>query len=221
MATICFIKDGCLGWIDIWRTPVTPSFETIGPCTLLVPLKGGPNFTDYPRYTYLDGMNPFIAWVCGLWRWSIARRLCPQRVSTACMGFGSCTILIFSCPASANLAEQAFYLPLRVPNPNLKHWLRVSRRCRTWAKNISIKTKARSDSDAHFTHLDYAHILFATATYCLSPGCDNTSSWRWIFWTEFFFLQFRNTTCPSPSQCTILMFCSAYLRQQSPIFLQV
>ncbi|KAF8897333.1 hypothetical protein BD779DRAFT_368383 [Infundibulicybe gibba] len=30
-----------------------------------------------------------------------------QGVSVACMGFGSCTVSIFSCPASATLAGQA------------------------------------------------------------------------------------------------------------------
>ena len=36
-----------------------------------------------------------------------------------CMCFGSCTVSIFSCPASATLAEQAFFfMSLRSPNPN-------------------------------------------------------------------------------------------------------
>ncbi|TFK44981.1 hypothetical protein BDQ12DRAFT_742660 [Crucibulum laeve] len=47
--------------------------------------------------------------VCGPWRSSIARRPCPQRVSAACMGSGSCTVSIFSCPASATLAGQALF----------------------------------------------------------------------------------------------------------------
>ncbi|KIM91038.1 hypothetical protein PILCRDRAFT_161569 [Piloderma croceum F 1598] len=32
-----------------------------------------------------------------------------QRVPVACMGFGSCTVSIFPCPASATLAGQATF----------------------------------------------------------------------------------------------------------------
>ncbi|XP_006459870.1 hypothetical protein AGABI2DRAFT_67942 [Agaricus bisporus var. bisporus H97] len=57
--------------------------------------------------------------VCGLWRPSIARRPCPQGDFAVCMGFGSCTVLIFSCPALATLAGQAlFFMLVRRPNPN-------------------------------------------------------------------------------------------------------
>ncbi|KAF9450114.1 hypothetical protein P691DRAFT_726684 [Macrolepiota fuliginosa MF-IS2] len=48
--------------------------------------------------------------VCGPWQPPIARRPCPQGDSAVCMGFGSCTVLIFSCPASATLAGQALFL---------------------------------------------------------------------------------------------------------------
>ncbi|KAI6003831.1 hypothetical protein EDD15DRAFT_2220506, partial [Pisolithus albus] len=47
--------------------------------------------------------------VCGPWGPSIARRPCPQRVPVVCMGFGSCTVSIFSCPAMATLAGQALF----------------------------------------------------------------------------------------------------------------
>ncbi|KAG2030744.1 hypothetical protein BDR03DRAFT_974147 [Suillus americanus] len=46
--------------------------------------------------------------VRGPWRPFIARRPCPQRVSAVCMGFGSCTVSIFSCPTTATLAGWAF-----------------------------------------------------------------------------------------------------------------
>ncbi|TFK65582.1 hypothetical protein BDN72DRAFT_773151, partial [Pluteus cervinus] len=55
---------------------------------------------------------PSRLWVCGPWRLPIARRPCPQGVAVVCMGFGSCTVLIFSCPASATLAGQAFFFAL-------------------------------------------------------------------------------------------------------------
>ncbi|KAH9832576.1 uncharacterized protein C8Q71DRAFT_777161, partial [Rhodofomes roseus] len=37
------------------------------------------------------------------WPWGslIARRPCPQGGPAVCMGFGSCTVSIFPCPASA------------------------------------------------------------------------------------------------------------------------
>jgi len=34
------------------------------------------------------------------------------------MGFGSCTVSIFSCPALATLAEQAFFMSVEYSNPN-------------------------------------------------------------------------------------------------------
>ena len=39
----------------------------------------------------------------GLWKSPIARRPCPQGVAAVCMGFGSCTVLIFSSPSTASL----------------------------------------------------------------------------------------------------------------------
>ncbi|KAF8345314.1 hypothetical protein F5887DRAFT_1133945 [Amanita rubescens] len=39
----------------------------------------------------------------GLWRSPIARRPCPQGVAAVCMGFGSCTVSIFSSPSTASL----------------------------------------------------------------------------------------------------------------------
>ena len=69
-------------------------------------------------HTYLDGIVPFMYWVYGPWRLFIARRPCPQRDSTVCMGLGSCTVSIFSCPASATLAGQASFLSLILSNPN-------------------------------------------------------------------------------------------------------
>ena len=44
---------------------------------------------------------PSPTWVCGPWGLLIARRPCPQGDSAVCTGFGSCTVSIFSCPASA------------------------------------------------------------------------------------------------------------------------
>ncbi|KAF9478145.1 hypothetical protein BDN70DRAFT_836536 [Pholiota conissans] len=64
-------------------------------------------------------LAPSITWVCGPWKSPIARRPCPQGVSTACMGLGSCTVSIFSCPALATLAGRALFLFFRCPNPNL------------------------------------------------------------------------------------------------------
>jgi len=59
-------------------------------------------------HTYLDGTRLFMSQVRGPWRPFIARRPCPQRVSAVCMGFGSCTVSIFSCPIMATLARWAF-----------------------------------------------------------------------------------------------------------------
>ena len=73
----------------------------------------------WANYTYLDGTGSFMDRVSGPWGTSIARRPCPQRHSVVCMCFGPCTVSIFSCPASATLAEQAFFMSLRPPNPNL------------------------------------------------------------------------------------------------------
>ncbi|KAF8341720.1 hypothetical protein F5887DRAFT_887925 [Amanita rubescens] len=55
------------------------------------------------------------SWIraCGLWRSPIARRPCPQGVAAVCMGFGSCTVSIFSSPPTASLwaREAIFFAP--------------------------------------------------------------------------------------------------------------
>ncbi|KAE9398570.1 hypothetical protein BT96DRAFT_1106237, partial [Gymnopus androsaceus JB14] len=53
-------------------------------------------------HTYLDGTSPFT--YPGLWAVEILHStatLSIQRVSTACIGSGLCTVSIFSCPTSA------------------------------------------------------------------------------------------------------------------------
>ncbi|EPT04272.1 hypothetical protein FOMPIDRAFT_43979, partial [Fomitopsis schrenkii] len=52
------------------------------------------------------------------WGPLIARRPCPQGDPAVCMGFGSCTVSIFSCPASALGLGGPFLLTVRCPNPN-------------------------------------------------------------------------------------------------------
>src|SRR3984957_19971903 len=67
-------------------------------------------------HTYLDGTSSFK--YPGLWAVGIPHSmatLSTQGVPVVCMGFGSCTVAIFSCPALATLAGQAslfFLLPL-------------------------------------------------------------------------------------------------------------
>ncbi|KAH8075860.1 hypothetical protein BXZ70DRAFT_963597, partial [Cristinia sonorae] len=62
---------------------------------------------------------PSRTWVCGPWGSSIARRPCPQRKPAVCTGSGSCTVSIFSCPASAlGLGRPFFFSVLRCANPN-------------------------------------------------------------------------------------------------------
>ncbi|KAF9469051.1 hypothetical protein BDZ94DRAFT_565215 [Collybia nuda] len=72
------------------------------------------------NHTYLDGIGPFS--YLGLWAVEIPHStatLSTQGVSAVCMCFGSCTVLIFSCPAFATLAGRAFFLlSFRGPNPN-------------------------------------------------------------------------------------------------------
>ncbi|KAG2136928.1 uncharacterized protein EDB93DRAFT_1091406, partial [Suillus bovinus] len=46
----------------------------------------------------------------GPWRPFIARRPCPQRVSAICVGFGSCTVSIFSSPTTATLAGWVLFV---------------------------------------------------------------------------------------------------------------
>ncbi|KAH9892727.1 hypothetical protein C8Q73DRAFT_699239 [Cubamyces lactineus] len=54
---------------------------------------------------------PSRTWVRGPWGPLIARRPCPQGDPAVCMGFGSCTVQIFSCPASAlGLGGPFFFL---------------------------------------------------------------------------------------------------------------
>jgi hypothetical protein len=80
--------------------------------------KGGPK--NCRPHTYLDGTSPFT--YPGLWAVGTLHStatLSIQRVIAACMGFGSCTVSIFSCPASATLAGRApFFWSQDGPNPN-------------------------------------------------------------------------------------------------------
>ncbi|ESK93567.1 hypothetical protein Moror_1573 [Moniliophthora roreri MCA 2997] len=73
-------------------------------------------------HTYLDGIGSFP--YRGLWAVETLHStatLSIQRVSVVCMGFGSCTVSIFSCPTSATLAGWApFFMPVSGSNPNLK-----------------------------------------------------------------------------------------------------
>ena len=55
---------------------------------------------------------------CGPWRPLIARRPCPQGGSAVCTGFGSCTVSIFPCPASALGLGRPYFLLLTRTNPN-------------------------------------------------------------------------------------------------------
>ncbi|KAH9833599.1 uncharacterized protein C8Q71DRAFT_774101, partial [Rhodofomes roseus] len=50
---------------------------------------------------HLDGTFPFMSRERWPWGSLIARRPCPQGDLTVCMGFGSCIVSIFPCPASA------------------------------------------------------------------------------------------------------------------------
>ncbi|KAG1875184.1 hypothetical protein C8R48DRAFT_691774, partial [Suillus tomentosus] len=59
-------------------------------------------------HTYLDGIGSFK--YLGLWAVGTLHStatLSIQRVTTVCMGSGSCTVSIFSSPAMATLAKQA------------------------------------------------------------------------------------------------------------------
>ena len=61
-------------------------------------------------HTYLDGINSFMylsLWAMGTFHSTAT--LSIQRVPMVCMGSGSCTVSIFSSPASATLAGQAFF----------------------------------------------------------------------------------------------------------------
>ncbi|KZT71730.1 hypothetical protein DAEQUDRAFT_95193, partial [Daedalea quercina L-15889] len=72
-------------------------------------------------HTYLDGTFPFTFRERWPWGPLIARRPCPQGDPAVCMGFGSCTVSIFSCPASALGLGGPFFLSLGPPNPNPMH----------------------------------------------------------------------------------------------------
>jgi hypothetical protein len=72
-------------------------------------------------HTYLEGVIPFMYWGYGLQGCSIARRPCPQRRPVVCMGFGSCTLSIFPCPASALGLGRPFFWPVIGPNPNPRY----------------------------------------------------------------------------------------------------
>jgi hypothetical protein len=70
-------------------------------------------------HTYLDGISSFMSlslWAAGTIHSTATLPI--QRVPSACMGFGSCTVSIFSCPAPATLAGQAFFSSVNHPNPN-------------------------------------------------------------------------------------------------------
>ena len=69
-------------------------------------------------HTYLDGTVPFTSVCCGPRGPPIARRPCPQGEPAVCMGFGSCTVSIFSCPAPAFGLGGPFFRPAHCANPN-------------------------------------------------------------------------------------------------------
>ncbi|KAG1863366.1 hypothetical protein C8R48DRAFT_708132, partial [Suillus tomentosus] len=61
-------------------------------------------------HTYLDGIGSFM--YPGLWAVGTLHStatLSIQRVITICMSSGSCTVSIFSSPATATLAGQAVF----------------------------------------------------------------------------------------------------------------
>jgi hypothetical protein len=65
-------------------------------------------FETVTTHTYLDGIGSFK--YLGLWAVGTLHStatLSIQRVTTVCMGSGSCTVSIFSSPATATLAGQA------------------------------------------------------------------------------------------------------------------
>ena len=74
-------------------------------------------------HTYLDGACSFTyLGVRAVGTFHSTATLSIQRVTAACMGFGSCTVSIFPCPAMATLAGQAIlFLFLHCPNPNPIH----------------------------------------------------------------------------------------------------
>jgi hypothetical protein len=92
--------------------------HNIGPCVTFVVHKSLSNIAA--THTYLDGARPFMFWERGLRKSTIARRPCPQWPALVCMGFGSCTVSIFSCPAFGPRAGRAiFFWHLFSSNPSL------------------------------------------------------------------------------------------------------
>ena len=83
-------------------------------------------------HTYLDGTVPFTSVCCGPWGPPIARRPCPQGEPAVCMGFGSCTVLIFSCPSPAFGLGGPFLRSAHCANPN------PSSSISTLAANLSV-----------------------------------------------------------------------------------
>ncbi|KZV63753.1 hypothetical protein PENSPDRAFT_200204 [Peniophora sp. CONT] len=69
-------------------------------------------------HTYLDGTVPFTSVCCGPRGPPIARRPCPQGEPAVCMGFGSCTVSIFPCPAPAFGLGGPFFRSAPCANPN-------------------------------------------------------------------------------------------------------
>ncbi|KAF9227687.1 hypothetical protein BS17DRAFT_399204 [Gyrodon lividus] len=56
-------------------------------------------------HTYLDGASPFMdPGLRAAGTFHSTATLSIQRVIVVCMGFGSCTVSIFSCPTTATLA---------------------------------------------------------------------------------------------------------------------
>ncbi|KAJ7089523.1 hypothetical protein C8R44DRAFT_957970, partial [Mycena epipterygia] len=63
-------------------------------------------------HTYLDGIGPFTS--LGLWAVGTLHStatLSIQSAPAACMGLGSCTVSIFSCPTTATRLGRPFFRP--------------------------------------------------------------------------------------------------------------
>jgi len=78
-------------------------------------------WTHWQLILTLMAQAPSRTRVCGLWRLPHSTAtLSIQGVAAACMGLGSCTVSIFSCPALATLAGWApFFLSIFIgSNPN-------------------------------------------------------------------------------------------------------
>ncbi|KAJ7142223.1 hypothetical protein C8R44DRAFT_923705, partial [Mycena epipterygia] len=73
-------------------------------------------------HTYLDGIGPFTS--LGLWAVGTLHStatLSIQSAPAACMGLGSCTVSIFSCPTIATRLGRPFFSTFNPPNPNLNY----------------------------------------------------------------------------------------------------